>query len=57
MLAGIARVVVGLIGTIALLGAWMLFFIGLMGICLYVMRLFPLTGQWRKRLRERRRAN
>jgi hypothetical protein len=53
-LRGIVRVLLGLLATLSLLGLWMLFFIAMMGIALYVVRFFPLTGQWRKRFKARR---
>ena len=54
MLGGIARVIEAFAGIVGLTFLWAIVFpVVLMIVTLYVIRLIPLTGQWRKRLRER----
>jgi len=53
-LRGIVRVLLGFLATLGLLGLWMLFFIAIMAAALYAVRFLPLSGQWRKRFKERR---
>lgn len=54
MLAGIGRVLLVLLGIGAMLAATAATLIAIMWVCLMVIRLVPLTGQWRKRWTRRR---
>jgi len=58
MLEGLARVIGALAGIVGLTFLWAIVFpVVVMIVTLYVMRLFPLTGQWRKRLSRRFRSS
>jgi hypothetical protein len=50
---GIVRLIAGLIVAFAMTGAWMLLACAVMGVCLYVARLVPLTGRHKPRPRTR----
>jgi len=55
-MAGAVRVVEGLAGAVGVFLFWILVVIVIPGIAaVYVSRLFPLTGEWQRRWRERRR--
>ena len=58
MLGGIVRVLAALAGIVGLTFLWAIVFpVVVMIVTLYVVRLVPLTGQWRKRLSERFRSS
>ena len=58
MLAGIARLLLASVGTIAVFAFWVIVFpSAIMIVVLYVFKFVPLSGQWRKRFRERRKSN
>ena len=55
ILAAVWHMLEALASAAAVLGFWVVVLFVIPGvIALYVARLFPLTGQWRKRWRERR---
>jgi hypothetical protein len=47
-MAGVVRVLVGVVASVAMLAAWGLFIIAIMAVTLYMCRVIPMTG-WRKR--------
>jgi hypothetical protein len=47
-MAGILRVLVGLVASVAMFAAWGLFIVAIMAMTLYICRVIPMTG-WRKR--------
>jgi hypothetical protein len=58
MMPGILRLGGGLIATLGMLFLWAIVFpVAIMTVVLYAVRFLPLTGQWRKRLHERRRSH
>ena len=58
MLAGITRLLLASVGTIAVFAFWVIVFpSAIMIVVLYVFKFVPLSGQWRKRFREWRKSN
>jgi hypothetical protein len=58
MMPGILRLGGGLIATLGMLFLWAVVFpVAIMTVVLYAVRFLPLTGEWRKRLRARRRSH
>ena len=52
--SGALNVLVPIVGALAIWALWMLILVGIPGfLALYIARLFPLTGQWRKRFKAR----
>jgi len=50
MTAGVTRVLVALTGSAAVFASfWCLFIVAIMTMTLYICRLIPLTGKWRRR--------
>jgi hypothetical protein len=47
-MAGVLRVLVGLVASLAMFAAWGLFLAAIMAVTLYICRVIPMTG-WRKR--------
>ena len=58
MFGGLARIIGALAGIVGLTLLWAIVFPAIvMIVTLYVMRLIPLTGQWRKRISRRFRSS
>ena len=47
-MAGVLRVLVGLVASVAMFAAWGLSIVAIMAVTLYICRFIPMTG-WRKR--------
>jgi uncharacterized membrane protein len=48
-MAGVLRVLVGLVASVATFAAWGLFIVAIMGATLYICRFIPMTGRRKRR--------
>lgn len=48
MTAGVTRVLIALLGSAAVFVFWCLLIVAIMTATLYICRLIPLTGRWRR---------